>query len=393
MREKTRLALWAALTSAVVLAFVPVLSAQGPVTESQQVTSQAVDPDPEAVRQYWRANDGQNMREAQEMLLPLVTPMAKPSGPAAAASSGPLFLMGGTPGGRVKPSLRVTSSQSAAREMDAINAGVFPFSFTRYRLFPNTETMYKTYPYRTVGKLFFNIGKSRFVCSASVVTSFNYSVVWTAGHCVFSPGVGFHTSFLFVPAQRRVGITPVSPYGDWTAFTAAVLTLWTTGLLEYDHGVLVMNKDSGGQPIGERTGMLGFMANAPRLQHWHLEGYPQGPHSPPSVTPQFTGFHHEICAATWATDDQPTGTAGMDPPTIGVGCDLTGGSSGGPWVVDLNALAVSTSGGAPVAMNLLNGNNSYRYTGGPPNTQRLYGPFFSNGAIALRNFAENVDVP
>jgi hypothetical protein len=158
--------------------------------------------------------------------------------------------------------------------------------------------------------------------------------------------------------------------------------------------VLIMARNTTtGLTVGETVGMLGFMANAAREQHWHLHGYPAGRHAPPSVDPQFTGFHHEICASTWAVNDQPTGTPGTDPPTIGLGCDQTGGTSGGPWIVDLNSLAVSSSGGAPVALNLLNGNNSYRYSGGPPNTQRLYGPYFGVGAMVLRQFAENFDVP
>jgi hypothetical protein len=73
-------------------------------------------------------------------------------------------------------------------------------------------------------------------------------------------------------------------------------------------------------------------------------------------------------------------------PTIGVGCDKIGGTSGGPWVIVL-----SSFGGAT---NFLNGNNSYRYTGpNPPANLRLYSPYFTTGAVNLRDAAQAIVVP
>ena len=262
--------------------------------------------------------------------------------------------------------------------------GTSPFSYTRYRLFPDLIATYKTYPYRATGKLFFTIpGQGNFVCSAASVNSANLAVVWTAGHCVYSPGIGFHTNFSFAPARRLAN----NPYGLWTPVPVGgvwTLTGWQGGLFNYDHGALVMKKNAGIK-IGNKIGFLGFVANVSRLQHWHLHGYPQAPRNLGQTPPgaQFDGVHHEICAAAWATDDNPHGTA--DPLTIGVGCDKTGGTSGGPWVIDFS--------GATGATNLLNGNNSYRYNGGPPNNLQPLSPYFTDGAINLRNAAQAVAVP
>ncbi len=266
--------------------------------------------------------------------------------------------------------------------------GAYPWSYTRYRLFPprNDLLMYKTFPYRTVGKLFFTIpGQGNYVCSASVVNSENNSVVWTAGHCVYSEGIGFHTNFLFSPG-RWIGS---NPYGTWTVKTAFTLGGWQAGLLEYDHGALVMNLGGIAPPrkIGDIVGWLGFAANTYRQQHWHLHGYPAGPRDLATTPPgaQFNGENHEICAAAWAADDLPTGGVN-DPPTIGVGCDKTGGTSGGPWLIDFSGVGGAT--------NLLNGNNSYRYSGpNPPENLKLYSPYFGNGAVNLRNAAQVVIVP
>jgi hypothetical protein len=230
-----------------------------------------------------------------------------------------------------------------------------------------------------VGKLFFTRPDGNFVCSGASVNATNRSVVWTAGHCVATPGVGFHTNFLFAPA-RRLG---TNPFGTWTVKTALTTNRWLNfGEFEYDFAALVMNLQSGAR-IGNKVGFLGFLANASRQQHWHLHGYPADPRNLGSTPPgaQFDGVHHEICAAAWATDDDPG--PGTGPLTIGVGCDQTGGASGGPWVVDFSGVS---SGPA----NFINGNNSYKYASSP---LLLFSPFLGQDAINLRNAAQATPVP
>jgi V8-like Glu-specific endopeptidase len=263
--------------------------------------------------------------------------------------------------------------------------GTTPFSYTRYRLFPDLIATYKAFPYRTVGKLFFTIpGSGDFVCSGASVSSTNRSVVWTAGHCVASPGIGFHTNFSFSPA-RRLGS---NPYGLWTPLAAdGVWTLngWlVSGLFSYDHGALVMQPKAGVR-LGNKVGFLGFAANVARQQHWHVHGYPQSPRNLAQTPPgaQFTGVHHEICAAAWGADDATAGGPG-DPAAIGIGCDHTGGTSGGPWVINF------TSASGTLA-NLLNGNNSYKYLAPvPPENLKLFSPYFGDAAVNLRNAAQAI---
>ena len=261
--------------------------------------------------------------------------------------------------------------------------GIFPFSYTRYRLFPDSKKTYKVYPYSVVGQLFFTIpGMGDFLCSGSVINSANFSVVWTAGHCVATPGVGFHTNVVFVPGNNN----GKAPFKFWTANTLVTTMGWgTNGLFEYDHGAIALNR--GGKHhgrIAEDLGFLGFLTDASRMQHWHSFGYPVAPRdlntTPPG--PQYDGLHQEVCAATFATNDQPTGTPGVDPPAIGIGCDQTGGASGGPWIVDLSGF-----GGA---VNFVNGSNGYKY-----NTEPLsvYGPYFTTAATNVRDAAQIVNIP
>ena len=114
--------------------------------------------------------------------------------------------------------------------------------------------------------------------------------MWTAGHCVASPGVGFHTNFSFAPARRG----GTNPYGLWT--TKIEDGVWTlagwfdSGLFSFDHGALVMKPNSGAK-IGNKVGFLGFAANVSRQQHWHVHGYPKAARNLAQTPPgaQFDG--------------------------------------------------------------------------------------------------------
>ena len=195
--------------------------------------------------------------------------------------------------------------------------------------------------------------------------------MWTAGHCVFSPGIGFHSNFSFAPARHN----GVNPFGTWTVRDAITLNGWANGLNEYDSGGLYM--DRGGPAPGnflvEQLGALGIAFDQPRGQHWEARGYP--------AAPPFDGEHHHVCAATWVRDDQPTGGPG-DPLTVGIGCDMTGGSSGGPWMLDLVA---DTAPGL-----FINGNVSYGYVGVP---DQYYSPYFTAGQQAIYDWMNGNPVP
>jgi hypothetical protein len=263
-------------------------------------------------------------------------------------------------------------------------AGSFPYA--RYRLFPNTDDMYTRFPYSAVGQLFFTIpGLGDFVCSGSSVNSANASLIWTAGHCVATPGVGFHTNFLFAPARHE----PRAPLGFWTASQAFTTKQWgNQGQFEFDHGALVANRGGigGNQKLADAVGFLGFLANASRFQQWNLHGWPVANRDKATTPPgqQYDGLHHEICLTVFGSTDDPSVNGGAV--ADAVGCDQTGGTSGGPWIVDFSGVDGNT--------NFVNGNNSYHYLGpNPPENLKLYGPYFGNPAVNVRNAAQAVPVP
>jgi hypothetical protein len=67
---------------------------------------------------------------------------------------------------------------------------------------------------------------------------------------------------------------------------------------------------------------------------------------------------------------------------MGIGCDLTGGSSGGPWITKFS--------GASGSANYLNGHNSYRYTSHP---QEMFSPYFGSQAQSLWYTLVNYGIP
>jgi V8-like Glu-specific endopeptidase len=248
-------------------------------------------------------------------------------------------------------------------ELDSFAAPLgysYPAPFTRFWNFAK----YTRFPYSTVGVLFFSIGAGDYRCSAASIG--NYAV-WTAGHCVHSGNgafSGWATDVTFIPAYRN----GAAPYGVWTA-----ANIWTTGGwyddfdlyddggdLRVDMGGAVLNVNGAAQKISTVVGNLGFTYGLTRVQHWTDIGYPSAP--------PFTGANQQICLASHAYNDYSLGA----PEPMAIGCDLTGGSSGGPWILSFSGLAGAT--------DFVNGHNSYRYTVNP---KEMFSPYFGGTANGL----------
>ena len=224
----------------------------------------------------------------------------------------------------------------------------YPAPFTRYENFSN----YTIYPYRTVGKLFFRQYGVSYVCSAASIGNFG---VFTAGHCVHAgDGSEWSSNMVFVPAYKNGS----APYGQWPASYLWVKTAWAeSGDFRYDMGGIILRKQNG-YKISQVVGWLGFAWNWSDEQHWFLFGYPQGY--------PFNGKRQQVCASSYAYSDTSSGV----PYPTGVGCDQTGGSSGGPWILQFSGNAGAT--------NYLNGVNSYGY-----NSLEMYSPYFGDDAKSL----------
>lgn len=228
----------------------------------------------------------------------------------------------------------------------------YPSPFVQYQNFDS----YQLYPYSTVGVLFFKQYGVDYRCSAA---SIGNSAIWTAGHCIHkgdgSEG-GWSKEIVFVPAYKNGS----APLGVWTASHITTKGFWFEfGDLRYDMAGAVLNERNN-QTISEAVGSLGFAYNLENNLHWLNMGYPSAP--------PFDGKTQQICAASFAYAD----TSMPAPSPVAMGCDMTRGSSGGPWILGFSGQAGGT--------NSLNGNNSYRYTFHP---QELYSPYFGDAAKFL----------
>src|SRR5918999_1163906 len=153
---------------------------------------------------------------------------------------------------------------------------------------------YTSQPTSTNGKVFFTDGGTSYVCSGTAVLSGNRSTVWTAGHCVHDGASGFHTNWTFVPAYAD----GQRPYGTFAARRLLTTSGWANqGDFSYDLGAAAVSP-VGGVNLTDRVGGRGVTFN----------------------------------------DNS------ANPPTMGIDCDMTGGSSGGGWIVGSSVYSVNSYG-------------------------------------------------
>lgn len=210
---------------------------------------------------------------------------------------------------------------------------------------------------KTAGRVFFSFNGQNASCSGDAVTSANKSVVITAGHCVKYQGT-WHTNWVFVPAYDNGS----RPYGTWTAGETLSTPQWVASEdLNYDVGAAVVNQLNG-QSLTDVVGGQGIAFNQARNQAMYAFGYP--------AAAPYDGTTLIYCSGSTFTDFLLTTDHAM-------ACDMTGGSSGGPWFLRFNE---STGTGVQASVN------SFGYTFLPG---YMFGPYFGAEAQALYNAAQS----
>lgn len=201
-------------------------------------------------------------------------------------------------------------------------------------------------PVSHIGKVFFTLGGLNYVCSGNSVTSANKSTVSTAGHCVNEGPGAFATNFVFIPAY----LNGAAPYGKFAATSLHAPTQWSSsGDMQYDTGFAVVAPVNG-KTLTDTVGASGVQFNAPRGLNYTSYGYPQAK--------PFDGTSLVSCTGT-ATDDPYNPQFNSQ----GISCDMTGGSSGGPWFIGAGSDGVQNS------------INSYNYGKRYP---IMYGPYWGS---------------
>jgi V8-like Glu-specific endopeptidase len=248
------------------------------------------------------------------------------------------------------------SSSSSYSQAEA-TAFAGPIDFVRTEIVNTSDS-----PNRTHGKLFMFEGTDpKYACSATVVNSPTKNIVWTAGHCVHrgGPNGTFFDDYAFVPGYRN----DTYPFDVWFAERRFTTDQWRqstnkTTRLKHDVGALVMEPIAGVE-IAEAVGARGIRFNRNPNHLYDSFGYP-------AEYP----FDGEL---SWLCDSDAnlllgSGTLAF----MGIGCDMTGGSSGGGWIVD---------------GQYVQSINSFGIVNDPQYEDVMFGPQLRDAALGLYNRA------
>lgn len=216
-------------------------------------------------------------------------------------------------------------------------------------------------PLRTHGKVYFRQGGLDYVCSGTVIKSRTRSLVITAGHCVYSGLGGFAQNFMFVPAKRG----GKEPFGRWAARKLATTPQWRSREdIRYDVGMATMAK-RGGKKIQQVVGARGIAFDRRGNQRFRAFGYP--------AAGRFDGQTPYSCRATQEGRDRSQG----QPAPNRIDCDMTGGSSGGGWVIRKGRVNSVVSYGYECTIIIFPCDN--------PEEGKLFGPYFGGQIRELYN--------
>jgi V8-like Glu-specific endopeptidase len=253
-----------------------------------------------------------------------------------------------------------------------------PFTTMRVDLVNNYPSAF--YPYSAAGKVFFKDGNGTYVCSGSLIKR---GVVVTAAHCVADFGQQrFYSNWTFIPALSG----DVMPYGQWSVKKAYVKSSYFKGtdscavagiVCKNDLAVLLLNPQGGAYP-GTSTGWLGFGWNGYGFnskKHTLINqlGYPQS---------------HDSGILMQRTDSEGFVSRANSRNTVW-GSRQTGGSSGGPEVVNLGipaTLDTTTGFGSAAHPNIVIGVTSWGYTDPVVKLQGA-SPFTDKNVLALNDRA------
>lgn len=272
-------------------------------------------------------------------------------------------LINGTPG--VAPSSDQPPKSNQGISPQAFKTSGFPFSTSR--VLGGTTNPAQANPYSRAGKLYMAFGGStyNYICSAALI---GRSLLLTAAHCVHNYGkgnAGFATKVMFIPAQDNSS----SPYRLFestqflipTPYFDGTDTCIQTGVVcNNDVALVALNNNAIGQQAGELAGWFGYGWNGysytiPASDYRSVFG------DKAFVSLTQLGYPGEFDSGVRMQLNTAYGaifTSG-DLKNTWLGSAMTGGSSGGPWIVNFGEDAAGATYGSGSNRNVVVGVTSY----------------------------------
>ncbi|QTR50019.1 trypsin-like serine peptidase [Candidatus Thiothrix anitrata] len=305
----------------------------------------------------------------------------------------PGSTIGGTGNGQLSPQVLVSANRLSKAAQSAVSEGDggvdsmeygsqnLPFTTTRVDARMGTSSALQASKfdyYRRAGKLFFKKGSSSYVCSASLIKP---GVVVTAAHCVAEFGKKrYYTDVKYVPAYYN----GTAPYGTWNASRIYLMKSYFEGtdrcstrgvVCENDVAVIRLAPQSN-KYAGHRTGWFGYGWNGYGFTGSGLKGLAL-------ITQLGYPGSHDGGQKMQRTDAEAYVASTSVNNSI-MGSRQTGGSSGGPWLVNFGERASlsGTSVGSEANTNAVVGTTSWGYTSTTPKAQGA-SPFTSNNIVKL----------
>ncbi|MYW19452.1 peptidase [Streptomyces sp. SID2955] len=208
----------------------------------------------------------------------------------------------------------------------------------------------------TSGRVFFTFQGRTASCTGNAVTSQNASTVITAGHCVKYQG-SWHTNWVFVPGYDNGN----APYGQWAAAKTLTTPQWEASEdINYDVGAAVV-APLNGRTLSSVVGAQGIQFNGGYNKPMYSFGFP--------AAAPYDGTKLIYCSGNSSKDF-------LFSQDHSLGCDMTGGSSGGPWLTGFDE---ATGTGLQVSVN------SFGYAFLP---KWMFGPYFGDVVKALYDKAQ-----
>ncbi len=234
----------------------------------------------------------------------------------------------------------------------------------------------------TTGKIYFEIGNSGYVCSGTVVIDSadgdGRSTVLTAGHCLYDEGTNgsFAQNLVFIPDFDS---DPSSAYYDcstvqelgiscWVADHLVTSKQWADGGTDKwseDYGFAIFLDSTNGGSLEQSVGGAAYSILTDALaspQSIHAFGYP--------AAKKYNGSDLVYCAG----DDGQLNDG--NPETTAIKCKMTGGASGGAWLLDFDRDAQTATGIRSLTSYSYSSTNGY-----------LFGPIFDGYTQEVFNVA------